>query len=145
MVGNGNILPDSEKAAKVANCLSDMHYKIMIPLEINIWLEDRLTSQIVLHDMQNNLHVYNSTLWIFFFNEVAYLNLKLPQRTIPLLHRDGSQQQFSTVKYSSTTPLNSTSSLAGTRVTLVTVMNTCKICQILIKRKISRSRWSEID
>ncbi len=110
MVGNGNILPDSEKAAKVANCLSDMHYKIMIPLEINIWLEDRLTSQIVLHDMQNNLHVYNSTLWIFFFNDEAYLNLKLPQRTIPLLHRDGSQQQFSTVKYSSTTPLNSTSS-----------------------------------
>lgn len=103
-----------------------------------------MASQIVLHDMQNNLRLQQHNTF-FFFNGVAYLDLKLPQRTIPLLHRDGSQQQFSTVKYSSTTPLNSTSSLAGTRVTLVTVMNTCKICQILVKRKISRSRWSEID
>jgi len=64
----------------------------------------------------------------------------VPRPSAPItVHRDGSQQQFSTVKYSSTTPLNSTSSLTGTWVTLVTVMNTCKICQILVKRKFSRS------
>lgn len=106
-----------------------------------------LNSEIVSNDIQYYLYVCDSALLIYSKNKSEFLQRSIiPRPSAPItVHRDGSQQQFSTVKYSSTTPLNSTSSLTGTWVTLVTVMNTCKICQILVKREFSRSRWSEID
>lgn len=84
--------------------------------------------------MTFNIIYMSATVHCSFIVKINLNFGSVPRPSAPItVHKDGSQQQFSTVKYSSTTPLNSTSSLTGTWVTLVTVMNTCKICQILVK------------